>query len=276
MCMGWLEGVKVHDFVDVKAKGVFQGHVYNGADLTPIHLQNHVREEHRQFVDTQIASYVDTGVVAPWSEVADITIHPKPRMVMPLGVEPSKPRAFLDARYLNLMCEPKPFTMDGAGKVAQIAWQGAFQMTCDHKAGFHHVALDKASWECFGFEWGGKYFVFTTLCFGWCSSPFIYHTLSAMVARYLRTKGMPVLTWIDDFYFTNFRATRTWEQARQFQAAKAAAYLVMSVFYKAGYFVSIKKCELEPTTSIVFLGVRCDSALQRFIIPEDKFTSWRH
>lgn len=55
------------------------------------------------------------------------------------------------------MGEKNPFKMDAAGKVAQYAWPGAFQMTCDHKAGLYHVPLDKKSWQFFGFGWGGTY-----------------------------------------------------------------------------------------------------------------------
>jgi len=38
-----------------------------------------------------------------------------------------------------------PFRMDTVFKVAQCAWSGAFQMTVDHKSGFHHVPLAKES-----------------------------------------------------------------------------------------------------------------------------------
>lgn len=100
------------------------------------------------------------------------------------------------------------FPMDGVGKIAQCAWEGAFPMKCDHKAGFHNVPIAKESWKYFGVQWGGEYYAFTTLCFGWKISPFIDHSLSEAVAGYLRRKGLPVLTWIDDFYFTNFRSTK--------------------------------------------------------------------
>lgn len=267
---GWLGGVSVHEFVNPKAEGTFQGHEFKGADLTPVELPNHVPEKYREFMHSTIADYTKTGVVVPWSQVADISVHPKPHMVMPLGVEPSKPRATFDARYLNLMMKDCPFQMDGVGKIAQCAWEGAFQMKCDHKAGFHNVPIDKESWQYFGFQWDGVYYVFTTLCFGWKISPFIYHSLTEAVAGYLRTKGVPVLTWIDDVYFTGFQSTREESTPRQLHAAHVAGYLVMSVFYKAGYFMSITKCELVPTTSIIFLGVRCDSKEQRFTIPDEK------
>lgn len=79
-----------------------------------------------------------------------------------------------------------------------------------------------------------------------------------------------MLTWIDDFYLTNFRSTRHLESGEQLNAAQAVAYLALDVFYRAGYLISVSKCELEPTTRLVFLGIICDSVRCRFEVPEDK------
>ena len=68
-------------------------------------------------------------------------MYNKPHMVLPLRVEPKKPRLIYYARWLNLISRHLPFTMDGVGKVVQCAWIGAYQVTIDHKAGYHHVAL---------------------------------------------------------------------------------------------------------------------------------------
>ena len=113
-------------------------------------------------------------------------------------------------------------------------------------------------------------------CFGWCSAPFIYASLSEAVARYLRSRDVPVLTWIDDFYVTNFRSTRLLEPNQQFVAAQAAASLVLDVLYQAGYFISISKCELTPSTRLVFLGIICDTAQCRFEAPADKLEKLEH
>lgn len=56
--LGWVKGESVHEFVDTTAQGRFQGHPYSGADLTPIHLQNHVTEEHHSWVTTEVAALV--------------------------------------------------------------------------------------------------------------------------------------------------------------------------------------------------------------------------
>ena len=168
------------------------------------------------------------------------------------------------------MCVHSPFTVDGVGKVAQCAWPGAHQVTIDHKSGYHHVALEPTSWQYFGFEWEDEFYVFTVLYFGWFSTPFIYASLSQAVARYLRSRDVPVLTWIDDFYVTNFRSTQLLEPNQQFVAAQAAASLVLDGLYQAGYFISILKCELAPSTRLVFLGIFCNTVQCRFEAPADK------
>lgn len=270
LMLGWLNGVQITDFVDKAAKGTFLGKEYKGEDLTAAEFENHVPKEFESWVSEQIAKLLASSVIQKWSSVADISVDPKPHMVMPLGVEPSKPRLFLDARWLNLMMRHIPFTMDGVGKVAQVAWEGAFQATLDHASGFHHVPVDRASWKYLGLLWEGEYYVFTVLCFGWCTSPYIYHTLSSAVGAYLRAKGMPCLVWLDDFYITNYRRTKDEPPAEQELAARAALHFALWVFYHAGYFISVKKCILDPTTRLVFLGITCDSLQCRFEVPPDK------
>lgn len=145
--LGWLKGVNVHEFVDPRAQGVSQGKTYSGADLTEVEFPNHVPIEHIQWVDSEVLKLVQQGSLADWSTVADVSKQPRPRMVLPLGVEPDKPRLIYDARWLNLMCKHMPFAMDSVGKVAQCSWRGAHQVTLDHKSGFHHVGLDPESWQ---------------------------------------------------------------------------------------------------------------------------------
>ena len=127
--LGWTRGVRLTEFIDRSRKGTNQGHAYNGADLTPIvELPNHVPQEFDAWVDKEVAALVGKKCIAKWSEVADVSTHPKPNVTLPVGIEPTKPRIICDARYLNRMCEHSEFKMDGVGKVAQCSWQGAHKM----------------------------------------------------------------------------------------------------------------------------------------------------
>lgn len=80
---------------------------------------------------------------------------------------------------------------------------------------------------------------------------------------------MPTLVWLDDFYLTNFRTTRNENAQQQAKAAEAAVHLALRVIYRAGYFMSVGKCVLQPTTRLVYLGIVCDSARRRFEVPEE-------
>ena len=108
------------------------------------------------------------------------------------------------------------------------------------------------------------------LCLGWCASPYIYHSLSAAVAQYLRSQDIPTSAWLDDFWMTNSRATRGLSPTGQKNVAREAVALALTIFYRCGYFMALTKCSLEPTTDLVFLGIGCDTTQRRFYVPEDK------
>lgn len=161
--LGWIQGVSIHEFVDPQKTDIFQGKPYNGAELSAVELPNHVPVGHDTWVNQEIGKLVEKGCLARWAEVADTNKHPRPHIVLPHGVEPSKPRLIWDGRWLNLMCKHSAFTMDGVGKVAQCAWPGAYQVTLDHKADFHHVPLNVDSWQYFGLRWEDVYYVWAVL-----------------------------------------------------------------------------------------------------------------
>ena len=93
------------------------------------------------------------GSLAAWSKVADTKAQPRPRICLPLGVGPNKPRLIWDARYLNSMGKHSPFQLNAGGKVIQCSWIGGNQVTLDHRSGFHNVPLAPESWEYFGLCW---------------------------------------------------------------------------------------------------------------------------
>ena len=128
--------------------------------------------------------------------------------------------------------------MDGVGKVPQCSWKGAKQVTFDHKSGFHNVLLAPESWEYFGLCWRGVYNVWTVLYFGWCASPYIYHSLSDAVAQYLRSQDIPTSAWLDDLWMTNSRATRGPSPTGQKKAASEAVALALTIFSRCVHGLS--------------------------------------
>ena len=160
--------------------------------------------------------------------------------------------------------------MDGVGKVSQCSSKGAQQITLDHTSCFYNVPLAPESWEYFELCWRERYYVWTVLCFGWCASPYTYHSLSDAVAQYLRFQYKLTSAWLDHFWMSDTRATRNLSPTGLYKTAREAVALALTIFYRCGYFMAFPKCSLGPTADLVFLGVGCDTAQRRFYVPENK------
>ena len=51
-----------------------------------------------------------------------------------------------------------------------------------------------------GFVWEGVHYTWAVIPFGYSLSPWVYQTLSAATASCMRSLGVPVLVWLDDFF----------------------------------------------------------------------------
>ena len=266
----WIEGVKIEEFLNSFTDTEFQGIKLHSYYPSSQSFPNYVPEEFEDFMDNTVQEWVSTGALQDWETVRVPGEPVVPTVVSPLGVEPSKPRALWDGRFVNEFCRDIPFSMDNASKVSEIAWQDAYFFKLDHKNGYQHVPLHRSSWKYFGIFWKGKYYVFAVLPFGWKSSPVVYHTLTESVAMYIRSLGIPMLVWIDDMFgMTQLQFKRNQDE-QQFQSALRSMVVTTHVLFLAGYFLGIPKCFLIPEQVMTYLGIDCDSKKMRFIVPEDR------
>ena len=225
-------------------------------------------------MNEQVQEWVNLGVLRKWSEVKTDVDSDTPRVVSPLGIEPNKPRAIWDGRYVNEFCGEFPFHMDNAAKVAEIAWPNAYFFKLDHKNGYLHIPIHRESWKFFGILWNGIYYVVTVLPFGWKISPLIYHTVTEAVAMYIRSLGIPILCWIDDMLGLTEQKFKDENDEAQFQSALRSMVVVTQILFQAGYFLGISKCNLIPEKSMVYLGIECDSLHTRFLVPEKRVSKY--
>lgn len=93
-----------------------------------------------------------TGAISLWGKVGEVD---PPHLVMPLTVEPVKPRLCNDNRFLNLLMVDQPFSLDHLCQLPLYVNKNSYQTVCDDKSGYDHVLLSDASRTYFGFEWGG-------------------------------------------------------------------------------------------------------------------------
>ena len=119
-----------------------------------------------------------SGVLSLWGEVGVVS---PPHLVLPITIEPSKPRLCHEERFLNLWISDLPFKLDHLADLPRYVLPGHFQTTFDDKSGYQHVRLHPSSETYFGLEWDNFFFVFCTLPFGWKASAYIYLFLARII-----------------------------------------------------------------------------------------------
>ena len=262
-------GVDVKEFF-TEFKGSFQGRVYS-SPLPPRALfpNNRSCQAFSEFISNTILERVANGSLSVWGKVGEVS---PPHLVMPITVEPSKPRMCHDERFLNLWIKDLPFSLDLITDLPRYVHKGNFQTTCDDKSGYDHIRLSTESRTYFGLEWSGWYFIFNTLPFGWKASAYLYHSVGLVATSYIRSHGVPCSQYIDDRHFGQLQIRRnappcSWSD---FQRAQAALYIACYILIDLGYFIGLKKSTLVPTQAPIFLGYIIDSVKTAFLMPPDK------
>ena len=272
--LGWLQGVKIEEFLNSFTSGSFQGIELNSFYPAPQQFHNYVPNEFKQFMDENVQEWVNLGVLKRWDKVKSLDDPDIPLVVCPLGIEPKKPRGLWDGRYVNEYCRDIPFSMDNAAKVAEVSWINAYLFKLDHKNGYFHVPLHEDSRKFFGVFWNDVYYVLTVLPFGWKSSPIIYHSITEAANMYIRSLGIPMLGWIDDMLGMTEQLYKDSTDDMQFQSAMRAMVVVTIILFKAGYFMGVSKCCLIPEQFITYLGIDCDTKYGRFLVPQERIEKY--
>ena len=194
--MKWLEdGIDVGEFFR-RFKGNFKGRNYDSEIPPRTYFQNAaICKKYSAFISKELCERISTGCIKLLGRVGECQ---PPKVIMPLTVEPSKPRLCHDERYLNLWVKDLPFHLENLKDVHRLVQENALMITCDEKSGYDHVNLQESSQTYFGIQFGGFYMTYTTLPFGWKASPFIYQSIGICVTSYLRQLDVINTLYIDD------------------------------------------------------------------------------
>ena len=141
-----------------------------------------------EFISSTIKDRVKNGSLVFWGRVGQVEA---PHLVMPITVEPSKPRICHDERFLNLWIKDFLFSLDYLSDLLRHIGSGHYQTVCDDKSGYDHSCLSPSSRTLFGLKWKACYFVYNTLPFAWKASAYVYHTTGLLATSHIRTSLGP-------------------------------------------------------------------------------------
>ena len=126
------DAVNVWSFL-IPYKGTFAGQSYD-APFPPTRefSKNSSCDKFKNFNDSTIRERVRTGSLLFCGHVGHVQ---PPHLVMPITVEPTKPRMCHDERFLNLWVRDLPFSLDYLSDLPRYVGQDHFQAICDDKTG---------------------------------------------------------------------------------------------------------------------------------------------
>ena len=122
------------------------------------------------------------------------------------------------------------------------------------------------------FQWGGWYFLYNTLPFGWKISPYIYHSTGLVASNLFRSIGIPCSLYIDGRHNGQLQVpldqgvfgALSNQNQRNYEAAKSAIFLVAYYLVELRYFLGLTKSILVPTQLVPYLGFLSDSTREVF------------
>ena len=166
--LSWIEGkVSVFPFFQ-HFSGVFKGESYD-SDVPP--EKAFLNNVFCKVIQQNLLDRYETGAVSLLGKVGEVQ---PPHLVLPLIMEPTKPRLSHDARSLNLWMQDKLFNLDHVGDLPCYVSQNSYESVHDDKSGYEHILLTDDGRTFFAIQWGGWYFTYNTLPFGWKISLYVY------------------------------------------------------------------------------------------------------
>lgn len=167
-------------------KGNFKGKSYNADQPVPSYFPNASNcKYHTQFIVKTLEERIENGLLTVLGRVGEVE---PPILVMPITIEPSKPRMCHDERFLNLWIKDFPFKLDTLKEVPRMVEKDMFMSSLDDKSGYDHILLKPSCRTYFGIQFGGWYLVYNTIPFGLKASAYIYHTTGYWPVGYCLSK----------------------------------------------------------------------------------------
>lgn len=186
-------------------------------------------------------------------------------VVNPLQVEPKGKEDFrmcVDARWVNFHLPTPNVRFETPQKNGpDIIGQGTLLFTADVKKAYYALEMDEDAIPYLCFEFGGKVYASLVLIFGLNLAPGLFHKVMRELVRFLRTLGVSVLNYLDDFLFSERR-----------EAAEALVEFVRWLLPKLGWLFSEDKCVWVPASVVVFFGLIVDAERFEYRVPPDKLS----
>lgn len=171
-------------------------------------------------------------------------------------------RPVINLKELNKKLNIPHFKMEGLLNVKDLLTPGCYMAKIDLKDAYFGIPIDNKDSKYLVFRALGKLYAFRALPFGLATAPYTYTRVTKVVATYLRSLGLKLVVYLDDWLFIGNSKDELTSHIE----------LALSVLNSLGFVINDDKSELAPSQKIEFLGFELDSLAMTIAAPALKIT----
>ena len=150
--------------------------------------------------------------------------------------------------------------MENVSHLEDLLFPGDFLVKIDLKDAYLTVPMNHCYWKFLRFVWKETVYEFKTLPFGLAIAPITFTKLLRPVAAYLQSHGIRLLIYLDDILLA----------AQTSALATHQVSVMISLLESLGFILNQKKCVLDPSHSLEFLGFQVDTKSMTLSLPPEK------
>lgn len=163
--------------------------------------------------------------------------------------ENGKKRPVLNLKRLNQFLNPKPFRLINYQQIPKFIQENDYMMKVDLKNAYFHIPVQESHRRFLAFVYKGQFFNMTCLPFGIATAPLVFSRITNWIAGMLRSRGVRIVVYLDDFLLANQDPVLLAEQARE----------TIHFLRELGFVINVDKTSWVPTHMIEYLGIVWDS-----------------
>ena len=220
-------------------------------EVKPFELQNHkLSSAQSVFIDQEITRLLLNDYIeqCPY----------KPKCISPIGCVPKKNNKFrliTDLRQLNSLCSVPKFRNEDIRDAVKFVKPGDNFVSTDIKDGFFHVPVNIDYRDYLGFRWNNQFYRWKVLPFGLSCSPYYFNKIVRPIVSYLRSLGVRVSVFVDDFIL-----------AADASSITDCSDQLIHCLCDLGFKINIEKSQLTPTRKINYLGYTISSLNGKVVV----------
>ena len=197
-----------------------------------------------------------------WRVIEKVTAHPNQvlsTIFLTTNKDGSK-RLILNLKKLNSYMEYQHFKMENIYNALELLSENSFLASIDLKKAYYSIPVNIEHRRYLRFTFDEDIYEFTCLPNGISTAPRLFAKLIRVLLTRLRKDGHSSIMYIDDCLLVSESKTDCEKNIKE----------TLKIMQNAGFYINWKKCNLEPSQKIDFLGFTIKTDIMLLTIPNLK------